>query len=59
MVVDLPNAPETMVVSFEDDAMEGFEGHLEAEDDPKEHQEIDEVVVEQQLDQEIDEAVVE
>jgi len=59
VVVDLPDTPEIVVVSFEDDAMEGFEGHLEEEDDPEEDQDINEAVVEQRLDQEIDEVVVE
>ena len=54
MVVDLPNTPEIVVVSSEDEAMEDFEGHLEKED-----QDIDEAVMEQQWDQEIDEMVVE
>jgi len=36
MMVDLPNTLEIVVVSFEDEAMEGFEGHLEVEDDPEE-----------------------
>ena len=46
MVVDLPDIPEIVVVSYEVEAMEDFEGHLEEEDDPKEDQDIDEAVVE-------------
>ena len=58
MVVDLLDTPEIVVVSSADNAMEGFEGHLEEKDHPKEDQDINEVVVEQQWDQEIDEIVV-
>ena len=36
VVVDLPNTPEIMIVSSDDEPMEGFEGHLEEEDDPEE-----------------------
>jgi len=53
VVRDLPNTPEIVVVSFED------EGHPKEEDDSEEDQDIDEVVVEQQWDQEIDEVIVE
>jgi len=42
VVIDLPDTPEIMVVRSED------EGHQEEEDDPKEDQDIDEAVVEQQ-----------
>ena len=59
MMVDLPNTLEIVVVSSADEAMEGFEGHPEEEDDLDEYQEIDEVVVEKQLEQEIDEVVME
>jgi len=45
MMVDLPETPEIVVVSSEDDGMEGFEGHLEEEDDPEEDQDIDKAVV--------------
>jgi len=58
VVEDLHDTPEIMVVSSKDEAMEGFEGHLEAKDYPKEDRDIDEAVVEQQLNQEINEAVV-
>ena len=47
VVVDLPDKPEIMVSSSKDEAMEAFEGHLEEEDDLKEDQDINEVVVEQ------------
>ena len=40
VVIDLPDRPEIVVVSFED------EGHKEEDDDPKEDQDIDEGVVE-------------
>ena len=46
-----------MVVSSDDEPMEGFEGHLEEEDDPKEDQEIGEMIEEQQIDQKDDEEV--
>ena len=36
VVVDLPDAPKVVVVSFDSEPMEGFEGHLEEEDNPKE-----------------------
>jgi len=58
-VVALPKTLEIAVVSSEDTAMEGFEGHLEEEDNPEEDQDIDEAMVEQQWDQDIDEMVVE
>ena len=58
-VVDLPDTPKIVVVSSQDEAMEGFEGHLEEEHDPEEDQAIDEAVMEQQWDQKIDEMVVE
>jgi len=48
-----------MVVSSDDEPMEGFEGHLVEEDDVEEDKEIDEVVEEQQMDQEVDEDVAE
>ena len=54
VVVDLPDALEIVIVSSDDEPMEGFKGHLAEEDDTKEDQEINEVVVEQQVDQEID-----
>jgi len=53
VVIDLPDTPEIVLVSSED------EGHQEEEDDPEEDQDIDEVGVEQQWDQEIDEMIVE
>jgi len=59
VVVDLSDTREILVVSSEDEAMEGFEGHTEEEDDPEEDQDIDEAVMEQQWNQEIDEMVVE
>jgi len=59
VVVDLPNTLEIVVVSFEDEAMEGFEAHLEEEEDPEEDQDIDKAVMEQQRDQEIDKMLVE
>ena len=40
VVIDLPDTPEIVLVSSED------EGHQEEEDDPEEDQDIDEVVVE-------------
>ena len=58
-MVDLPDSPEIVIVSYEDEAMEGFKGHLESEEDPKEDQDIDEAVVEQQCNQEIEDRVVE
>ena len=36
VVVDLPNAPEIMVLSSDDDPMKGLEDHLEEENDPEE-----------------------
>ena len=42
VVIDLPDTPEIVLVSSED------EGHQEEEDDPEEDQDIDEVGVEQQ-----------
>jgi len=36
VVVDLSDIPKIMVVSSDDEPMEGFEGHLEEEDDPEE-----------------------
>ena len=48
MVVDLSNAPEIVVVSSDDEPVEGFDD---------EDQEIDEKIDEQQTDQEADEAV--
>ena len=59
MVVDLPDTLEIVVVSSDDEPMEGFEGNLEEEDDLDNDQEIDEVVEEQQIDQKIDEIVKE
>jgi len=59
MVVDLPDTPEIVVASYKDEAIEDFEDHLEEEDDPKEHQNINEVMTEQQWDQEINEMIVE
>jgi len=53
VVIDLPDTPEIVMVSSED------EGHWEEKDDPEEDQDIDEAVVEQQWDQEIDEMIVE
>jgi len=57
--VDLPDKPEIMVVSCEDEAIEDFEGHLEEDDDPEKDQDIDEAVVEQQWHQEIGKMIVE
>ena len=48
-----------MVVNSDDEATEGFEGHLEEEDNPQGDQKIDEAVVEKQVDHEVDETVVE
>ena len=59
MVVHLTDTPEIAVVSSEDEAIEGFDGHLEEEDDPEEDQNVNEAVLEQQWDQDIDEMVVE
>ena len=42
MLVDLPDTLKIVVVCSDDEPMEGFEGHLEAKDDPEEDQEIDE-----------------
>jgi len=50
VVVDLSDTQEIVVVSFEDEDIEDFRGHLEEEDDPKEDQDIDKVEVEQQWD---------
>ena len=50
MVVDLPDTPEIVVLSSNDELMEGVEDHLEDEDDPEEDQEIEEVREEQQID---------
>ena len=47
VVVDLPDTPEIVILSFEDEAMEGFKSHMEEKDDPEEDQDIDEAVVEQ------------
>ena len=58
MVVDPPGTPEIMVLSSKDEAIEGFEGHLEEDDDPEEDQDITEAMVEQQWDQEIEEMIV-
>jgi len=44
VILDLPDTLEVMVVSSDDEPMEGLEGHLEEEDDLEERQEIDEVV---------------
>jgi len=57
VVVDLPDTLEVVVVSSNDEPMEGFEGHLEEEDDLGEDQDIDKVIEEQQMDQEVDEKV--
>ena len=55
VVVVLPNTPEVMVVSSNDEPIADFEGHLDEEDDLEEDQELDEVVKEQQMDQEVEE----
>jgi len=47
VVVDLPDTPEIVVVSFDDEPMAGFEDHLEEDDNPEENHKIDEVVEEQ------------
>jgi len=44
VVVDLPDASENMGLSLDGEPIEGLEGHLEAEDDPEEDQEINVVV---------------
>ena len=46
VVVDLPDTPEIVVVSYEDEAMEDFEGYMEEKDDPQEDQDIDEAAME-------------
>ena len=54
VVADLSDTPEIMVASFDDEPMQGFEGHLKEEDDPEEQQidwEIDEEVGEQEVHQ--------
>jgi len=53
VVVDLRDTPEIVVLSFDDEPMEGFEN----EDDPEEDPDIDEIADDQQMDQEVDEAV--
>ena len=58
-MVDLSDTREIVVVGFEDEDIEDFKGHLESEEDPKEDQDIDEAVVEQQCNQEIEDRVVE
>jgi len=57
VVVDLPNTLKVVVVSSNDEPMQGFEGHLEEEDDPEKDQEIDEVVKDKQMDEEAEEDV--
>ena len=47
VVVDLPDTSKVAIVTYDDEPMEDFEGHLEEEDDLEEDQEIDEVVEEQ------------
>jgi len=54
-VVDLLDTSEIMVISSDDELMEGLEDCLEEENNPEKDQEIDEIVEEQQIDQEIDE----
>ena len=49
VLVDIPNTPVIVVVSSDDEPMGGFD----SEDGPKEDQEIDEKVEEQQMDQEV------
>ena len=44
MVVDLPDTLKIMVLSPDDESIEGLEGHLEDEDDREEDHEINEVV---------------
>ena len=55
-MVDLPNTPEIVVLSRDDEPMECLKDRLEDENDPKEDKEIDEVGKEQQIDHRIDEA---
>ena len=56
-MVDLLDTSEIMVISSDDEFMEGLEDCLEEENDPEKDQEIDEIVEEQQMDQEVDEVV--
>ena len=42
-MVDLHDTLEIVVVSFDDEPIQGFEGHLEEEDDLEEDQQIDEL----------------
>ena len=51
VVVDFPNTPEIVVVSYDVELMEGFED----KDNPKEDQEVNKAVGEQQVDQEVHE----
>lgn len=53
VVMDLPDTSEIVVLSSDDELMEGFED----KDDLEEDQEVDEIAEEQQMDQEVDEAV--
>jgi len=53
VVVDLPDTLEFVVVSSDNEPMDGFED----KDDPEEDQEINEIVEEQQMDQEVDKVV--
>ena len=48
-----------MVLSPDDEPMEGLEDHLDDEDDPKEDQQIAKLVMEQHMGQEVDEVVEE
>jgi len=57
IVVDLTKTSEIVALSPDDEPMEELEDHLEDEDDLEQHQEIDELGEEQQIDHEIDEAV--
>ena len=57
VVVDLRDTSEIIVVSSDDEPMEGFESYLKEKYDPEEDQEIDEAVVEQQVDHEVDKTV--
>jgi len=54
VVIDLPNTPDLVVISFGDENHQGEEEDPE-KDDPVEDQDIDEVGVEQQWEQEAEE----
>jgi len=44
VVVDLLDTLEVVAVISDNKPIEGFKGHLKKEDDPEEHQKIDEVL---------------